>query len=204
VRWWASVGTRIVTHRGPTSAQRHDPSPRISADHGCTLIREEPGNGEVPGLADAVHSQVPPLQLSAMAIDGLKLVGAGRMRDHDPADLLASSACGTFFKQLAESFDYVIVDSPSLFEGPEAEAAARWADGVLLVTRRGGSKISDCYESVNRLSDIGAELVGVVLNDVPVARDHERPAPRLAFRPWRYRSAPGRSVNHRRRDTASD
>jgi polysaccharide biosynthesis transport protein len=99
-------------------------------------VARRTGNGEVPGLADAIHSQVPPLQLSAMAIDGLKLIGAGRMRDHDPADLLASSACGTFF-----------VDSPSLFDGPEAEAAARWADGVLLVTRRGGSKISDWSEN---------------------------------------------------------
>jgi hypothetical protein len=29
-RWrgWSSLGTRIVTHRGPTSAQRHDPTAR--------------------------------------------------------------------------------------------------------------------------------------------------------------------------------
>ena len=38
----SSVGTRIVTHRGPTSAQRHDPTARISADHRCTLLHEEP------------------------------------------------------------------------------------------------------------------------------------------------------------------
>ncbi len=37
-----ALGTRIVTHRGPTSAQRHDPTARISADHRCTLIHEEP------------------------------------------------------------------------------------------------------------------------------------------------------------------
>ena len=43
-RWHgrSSVGTRIVTHRGPTSAQRHDRRARISADHRCILIHEEP------------------------------------------------------------------------------------------------------------------------------------------------------------------
>ena len=137
------------------------------------------GHGEVPGLADLIHSEVAPLPLSAMAMDSLKVIGAGRMRDKDPADLLASSACGKFFKQLTETFDYVIVDSPSLLDGPEAEAVACWADGVLLVTRRGKSKLSDCYASVAQLSDIGAEVVGVVLNDVGAPK--ELPAPPRAI-----------------------
>ena len=34
--------TRIVTHRGPTSSKRHGPRTRISANHPCTLIHEEP------------------------------------------------------------------------------------------------------------------------------------------------------------------
>jgi hypothetical protein len=37
-----SVGTRIVTHRGLTSTQRHDTLTRISVSHPCTLIYEEP------------------------------------------------------------------------------------------------------------------------------------------------------------------
>lgn len=40
--WWASVGTRIVTHRGPTSAHRHDTIQQKSADHRCSPIHEEP------------------------------------------------------------------------------------------------------------------------------------------------------------------
>jgi hypothetical protein len=37
-----SVGTRIVTHRGPTSPKRHGPQARISANQGCALVCEEP------------------------------------------------------------------------------------------------------------------------------------------------------------------
>lgn len=36
------VGTRIVTHRGPASAHRHDTLPQRSANHRCTLDHEEP------------------------------------------------------------------------------------------------------------------------------------------------------------------
>lgn len=165
----------------------------VDADLGNPAVARRMGNGEVPGLADLIHSQIPPLQLSAIAMDGLKVIGAGSMRDNDPAGLLASSACGTFFKQLAESFDYVIVDSPSLLEGPEAQATACWADGVLLVARQGRSKLSDCYASVTQLSDIGAELLGVVLNDVHLPRGGERPATPPAVRP-RRQSAPWASI----------
>ncbi|MGB8795535.1 MAG: P-loop NTPase [Mycobacterium sp.] len=151
----------------------------VDADIGNPVPARRAGHGEAPGLADVIHSEVAPLQLSAMAIDSLKVIGAGRMRDKEPADLLASSACGKFFKQLTETFDYVIVDSPSLLDGPEAEAVACWADGVLLVTRRGKSKLSDCYASVTQLSDIGAEVVGVVLNDASPPR--KRPSPPRAI-----------------------
>ena len=148
---FAESGTRVVL---------------VDADLGNPAVAKRMGNGEAPGLADLIHSQIAPLQLSAVTMDGLKVISAGRIRDNDAAGLLASSACGKFFKQLAESFDYVIVDSPSLLNGPAAQAAACWADGVIVVTRQGRSKISECYGSVNQLSDIDAELVGVVLNDV--------------------------------------
>ena len=45
-RGGVSVGTRIVTRRGPTSAQRHELSAG-NPHHWCTLIREEPNNGAV-------------------------------------------------------------------------------------------------------------------------------------------------------------
>src|SRR5690606_21824370 len=42
------VGTRIVTHRGPTSGHRHDTFLRRSANHHCTLDHEEPLCTDLP------------------------------------------------------------------------------------------------------------------------------------------------------------
>lgn len=136
----------------------------VDTDFGNAAVAARTGNGTGPGLVDAIRTQIPPLQRSV--IDGMNVIGTGSPNGDDPADLLASESCGTFFRNLAGSFDYVIVDSPALLDSPVAETVARWADGVLLVARRGGSKISDCDGSITRLADLGTELVGVVLNDV--------------------------------------
>lgn len=144
----------------------------VDTDFGNAAVAARTGNGAGPGLVDAIRTQIPPLQRSV--IDGLNVIGTGSPNGDDPADLLASESCGTFFKHLAGSFDYVIVDSPALLDGPVAETVARWADGVLLVARRGGSKISDCDGSITRLADLGTELVGVVLNDVRSPQSSQR------------------------------
>ena len=153
----------------------------VDANLGNPVIAKRTGNGEGPGLAGAIRDQVPWLQRTT--IDELKVIGAGSDSERDLADLLASSGCEKLFEQLAESFDYVIVDSPALSDGPEAAAIVRWVDGVLLVARRGQSKISEWYGSVVQLTDIDANLIGVVLNDVQPSSGGQRLLTRLAF--WR-------------------
>jgi hypothetical protein len=54
---WASVGTRIVIHRGPTSAQRHEPTRRDTAHPRFTLDYEEP---DCCGAARRKHDQPSP------------------------------------------------------------------------------------------------------------------------------------------------
>lgn len=159
----------------------------VDADFGNPAVATRTGNCEGPGLADAIRSQIPLLQRATTV--NLKIISAGRSHDGDLADLLASSACGIFFANLAKSFDYVIVDSPSLFDGPEAEEVARRVDGVLLVARQGRSKISDCYEAAARFSGTGTNLVGVILNDVGMPGSRAQTSSPVASRPRRQRLA---------------
>jgi AcrR family transcriptional regulator len=46
------AGTRIVTHLGPISAQRHEPHHQAIADYRCTVISEEPVYLSQGGPAD--------------------------------------------------------------------------------------------------------------------------------------------------------
>jgi hypothetical protein len=63
--------TRIVTHRGPTSSKRHGPRTRISANHPCTLIQQEPANGSSTNPGRTRHYHVPPLAARTMARRGV-------------------------------------------------------------------------------------------------------------------------------------
>lgn len=159
----------------------------VDADLDHPAVAKRTGNFEGPGLADAIRTQIPLLQPST--IDNLKVISAGGMSDDTLADLLASSACGIFFDRLVDPFDYVIVDAAALSDGPEAEELAQWTDGVLLVARQGRSKISECDESAAQLAAVGAELVGVVLNDARPLRSHALAASPPAARPRLPRSA---------------
>jgi polysaccharide biosynthesis transport protein len=147
----------------------------IDADLDEPVVATRTESSEAPGLADAIHSRTPISEiLQVAAFDGLSVVSAGRMGDNNSADLLVSAACGNILEQLAESFDYAIIDASSFLDAPDTEAMARWVDGVLLVGQPGRSKISDVNDCVARLSDVRAEVVGVVLNDSRFPGRHAR------------------------------
>ncbi|BBY28617.1 polysaccharide biosynthesis tyrosine autokinase [Mycolicibacterium sediminis] len=118
------------------------------------------------GLTSAITGRAPLSAILQVAqFDGLNVLTAGKLGRSNPADLLSSPACGTLFQELRQSFDYVIVDAASLLEGPDAEAAARWVDGVLLVARPKRSKISDLHDCMDHLENINVDVIGVVLNE---------------------------------------
>jgi hypothetical protein len=63
---------------------------------------------------------------------------------------------------LRESVDWIIVDSPPLLAVADAGVIARWADGVLIVTRVGSSTRDAGRKGRELLDHVGARVVGVV------------------------------------------
>jgi Mrp family chromosome partitioning ATPase len=72
----------------------------------------------------------------------------------------------TLKKQLESEFDFVVIDTSPLLMVSDAMLLAREADGVVLSVLLGVSQISRVAETVNRLQAIGAQLAGVVVNNV--------------------------------------
>jgi Mrp family chromosome partitioning ATPase len=64
---------------------------------------------------------------------------------------------------LRESYDWVILDSAPLLAVADAAAAARWVDGVLMVTHAGFSTRDAARESREQLQNVGARILGVII-----------------------------------------
>ncbi|MCB0333017.1 MAG: polysaccharide biosynthesis tyrosine autokinase [Bdellovibrionales bacterium] len=97
-------------------------------------------------------------------IDDLFLLLAGTPTEN-PAALIRSEKMMKFLDAMGESFDYVIVDSPPV--GPVADSLlmAQHVDGVAIVIRSGETSKEVAESAVGRLKQVGANVLGLVLND---------------------------------------
>ena len=69
-------------------------------------------------------------------------------------------------KILQKNYTHVVVDSPPIASFTDAVLIASIVDGVILVVHSGKSSRQVVRRSRQLLQDIGAKIVGVVLNNV--------------------------------------
>jgi polysaccharide biosynthesis transport protein len=85
----------------------------------------------------------------------------------DPAELLSSEKMDIFLSKLKEVADVVIIDGPPFFV-TDAMILASKVDRVLLVVRPGHTRRSLAKASMEQIKLVGAKVVGVVLNRIPL------------------------------------
>lgn len=118
-----------------------------------------------PGFADALMDSVTVDEAVHMtAISRLYVIPAGEARADAP-DVLKGDRLTRVFGSLAKRFDLVLVDSPPLHAVPDAAVLAAHADGVILVLRAGHTERVAAQQAVDLLEEVGASIVGAVLND---------------------------------------
>lgn len=85
-----------------------------------------------------------------------------------PTDLLASTRMNDYLKQVANRFDFVILDGPPCLGLADSMLLSTKVDGTLLVVRAGSTEKGVVTETVNRLRMVNAPLIGSILNSVDV------------------------------------
>jgi polysaccharide biosynthesis transport protein len=83
-------------------------------------------------------------------------------------EVMVSRTAKTFFENLRNSYDYVIVDLPPLAPIVDTRATVPLIDTYLFVIRWGGTKIDVIDHALGREPAICENLLGIVLNDVDV------------------------------------
>jgi Mrp family chromosome partitioning ATPase len=97
-------------------------------------------------------------------VRGLSLLTCGALPTN-PSGLLSGVRMRVLLKELAKSFDLVILDTPPVLATADAGILASLADGVLLVVRAGQTDRVAAKRAHQQLVNVGARVVGTVLND---------------------------------------
>ncbi|MBD8079771.1 polysaccharide biosynthesis tyrosine autokinase [Cellulosimicrobium arenosum] len=97
----------------------------------------------------------------------LDVVAAGQVPPN-PSELLGSEAMADLVERLGTDYDVVVIDSPPLLPVTDAAILARRSGGAILVTGAGTVHRQQVEGAVAALETVGARLLGVVANRVPL------------------------------------
>lgn len=104
-------------------------------------------------------------------VPSLWIVGSGPLPPN-PSELLGSQRMKHFLQWLRERDYMVVIDTPPVLAVTDALILAAEADGVVLVTEAGSTRLESANAARHELEKVGAHLVGVVLNKATVKNGH--------------------------------
>ena len=94
---------------------------------------------------------------------GLRVLTSGP-NPPNPSELLQSQAMRRMLAELRSEFDVVVLDAPPLLPVTDAALLAIQTDGALVVTRHGSTSKEQLAHALDRLDQVDAKILGIVLN----------------------------------------
>ena len=96
---------------------------------------------------------------------GLSLLPSGTVPPN-PAELIGSEQMKDLLVLLRSSFDHIVIDSPPVASFTDGILISLMSDGTILVVHGGKSSRTVVRHSRQQLRNVGAKLLGVVLNKI--------------------------------------
>lgn len=100
-------------------------------------------------------------------INGLDIITAGRIPSN-PSEILASKSMKKLLGEIKQDYDYLFIDAPPVAVVTDAAILSSYIDGVILVCSSGNVEIELAKSSKASLEKVGANMLGVVLNQMNV------------------------------------
>ena len=101
--------------------------------------------------------------LEKTKIKGLDILKVGKVPPN-PSEMLQSNKMRNFIEVIKEYYDYVFIDAPPVGVVADASIISQYSDGVILLVGSNETDIDAAKVSKERLENVGANILGVVLN----------------------------------------
>lgn len=89
----------------------------------------------------------------------------------NPSELLSSDRMQMLIREAMAEYQFVLVDAPPLLNVADGRILATMVEGAILVVKGGFTPRDLAQQAQLHIRDVGAHLIGVVLNDVDVRQN---------------------------------
>ncbi len=119
--------------------------------------------GNRAGLSETLVGRAKNTVCKIPAFVDLSVLPAGAIPPN-PAELLARNTFGELLRELADLYDIILIDAPTLASYADAQNIAALAGGAVFVVRQDHTRMAQLETAKKILQGTGAQLVGAVLN----------------------------------------
>ncbi len=167
----SSGKTALVANLGVMLAQAGSRVVLIDANARLPMLHRFFGMSNAVGLTDWLtgHTQSLEACLLKTSIDNLQIISSGSLPP-DPSALLGSARMDRLLAEVAQSVDWIILDSPAVLDVADAIELSRKVDRVVLVVEAGRTSRQKARQACEALQEAGANILGAVMTRTKVRK----------------------------------
>ena len=162
----------VVANLGLTLSQMGHKTLVIDADLRKPVMEKIFDVSRKPGLSDAIIAEIPWRDgIKTTPFENLHLLPVGNIPPN-PVELLGSDKMSDILHEIADEYEYILLDTPPVLPLTDAVVLARKADGVILVIQYHKVEIEAVLRARERFESVDAPILGAILNEVEISRLH--------------------------------
>ncbi len=116
------------------------------------------------GLSEILAGLTDNITVSKTDVENLSILTAGKIPPN-PAELLSCSRMDKLLEFVKAHYDCVFIDTPPVNLVTDSTSFASKATGYIMIVKSATTDLQDVKTAVGSLNQIGANIVGFVLND---------------------------------------
>ncbi len=145
----------------------------VDTDFRRPSVSERIGLQAEPGVVDLLSGEMTFEDVvQEDEASGARVIAAGKF-SQDPPDLLGSIRMRRLLDELAQKFDYVILDSPPVLAVSDSRILSREVDVTVFVVRWADTRREVVVEGLKQILSSGGKLAGILLAQVD-AKKHSQ------------------------------